>query len=91
MGNQLCNLKGACHREPGNGAAFPLQMRKASSTERDYHHHPVFLGENLNGNKLYVNRRVGNRGKGTTVFQSHLIIVKFIIVILYILPARVLF
>lgn len=63
-GNQLCNLKGGCHREPGNGAAFPLQMRKIASTVRDYHHHPVFLGGKLSGNKLYVNRRVGNRGKG---------------------------
>ena len=71
-GNQLCNLKGGCHREPGNGSAFPLQMRKTSSTERDYHHHPVFLGGNLSGNKLYVNRRVGNRRVGKGRIQSQL-------------------
>lgn len=40
--------------------------KKTSPTERGYHPSFCLLGENLNGNKLYVNRRVGNEGKFNT-------------------------
>ena len=59
--------KGSLPQGAREWRCLPRQMRKTPSTERDCHHHPVFLGEDLIGNKLYVNRGVGNRGKGTNI------------------------